>query len=164
MDLALGALAAGLMIGLATRKADAHVLRLKLDAVGFGFLIPIFFISSGMRLDLKALGGSSLVPVAAFLAALLLARVPFVLLHLRGSARGTQLARALLGDHTVARRRADHDRGLMTPAEAAPLVAAGMLSVMLFPALGLRLSPASQRSSAADHARSRGNATARRDQ
>src|SRR5262245_13798179 len=56
LDLALGAMAAGMIVGMAARQsADSHVLHLKLDAVGYGFLVPVFFITSGMKLDIAAL-------------------------------------------------------------------------------------------------------------
>lgn len=56
LDLALGALAAGMMVGIAShggpRTADLHA---KIDALGFGFLVPVFFLVSGMKLDVASL-------------------------------------------------------------------------------------------------------------
>ena len=60
LDLALGAFAAGMAVGLAVRDAHQEVLHHKFDAVGFGFLIPIFFVSSGLKLDVRAVFGSVL--------------------------------------------------------------------------------------------------------
>ena len=148
VDIALGALAAGLIIGLATRNADIHVLHIKLDALGFGFFIPVFFIASGMRLDLAALargsGGPAL--VLAFFAAVLLARVPFVLLQRRALGVRQSLSLGLFSATTlsliVALTTIAVGHGVMTSAEAAPLVAAGMLTVILFPGFGLRLARA----------------------
>ncbi|HJY76355.1 MAG TPA: cation:proton antiporter, partial [Burkholderiales bacterium] len=145
VDIALGALAAGLILGLATRAVDAHILHHKLDAVGFGFLVPIFFVTSGMKLDVASLaaGSSGLALAAAFFAAVLLARLPLVLMHLRDLGGRGSLARGLFSATTLSLVVALTDiavkRDLMTPADAAPLVAAGMLTVILFPALGLRL-------------------------
>lgn len=148
VDIALGALAAGLIVGLATRNADIHVLHIKLDALGFGFFIPVFFIASGMRLDLAALargsGGPAL--VLAFFASVLLARVPFVLLQRRALGTRKSLSLGVFSATTlsliVALTTIAVGHGVMTSAEAAPLVAAGMLTVILFPGLGLKLARA----------------------
>ena len=55
LDVVLGAFAAGFIIGLITRTPSARDFRVKLDAVGYGFLIPIFFISTGLGFDLDSL-------------------------------------------------------------------------------------------------------------
>jgi Kef-type K+ transport system membrane component KefB len=145
LDLALGALAAGMLLGLATRGLDVHALHTKLDAIGFGFLVPVFFITSGMKLEVAAIfsGSAGLAVIAAFLAALLLARVPLVALHWRALGAKHATALGLFSATTLSLIVALTDiavkRGLMTGAEAAPLVGAGMLTVILFPALGLKL-------------------------
>lgn len=145
LDLALGALAAGMIIGLAVRDADAHVLHLKLDAVGFGFLVPIFFITSGMKLDIAALFGSTagIALAAAFIVSIIVARLPLVALHVRRLGVKQAAALGLFSATTlsliVALTEIGIARGLMTPAEGAPLIGAGMLTVILFPALGLKL-------------------------
>ena len=152
VDLALGALAAGLIIGIATRNADVHVLRIKLDAIGFGFLVPVFFIVSGMRLDIATLarGSGGLLLAAAFVVTLLLVRVPLVLLHRRSLGGRLSVSLGLFSATTlsliVALTTIAVQRGLMTAAEAAPLVAAGMISVVLFPGFGLRLAGGSRQS------------------
>src|SRR6478735_640975 len=82
LDLALGAFAAGMAVGLAVRNAHVEVLHHKFDAVGFGLLIPIFFVSSGLQLDVKALfsSGRNFGMMLAYAALLLLARgVPALL-------------------------------------------------------------------------------------
>jgi Kef-type K+ transport system membrane component KefB len=49
----LGAFLAGVVVGLLDRDASSHPrFRMKLEAIGYGFLIPVFFVTSGMRLDL----------------------------------------------------------------------------------------------------------------
>ena len=69
LDVVLGAFAAGFIIGLITRTPSARDFRVKLDAVGYGFLIPIFFISTGLGFDLDSLvddpGSMLLVPFFA---------------------------------------------------------------------------------------------------
>ncbi|HKA39183.1 MAG TPA: cation:proton antiporter, partial [Burkholderiales bacterium] len=82
LDLVLGALAAGMIIRLATRGLDAHVLHAKIDAIGFGFLVPVFIVTAGMRLDVNAIFGSTagLALMVLFFVALPLVRVPLALL------------------------------------------------------------------------------------
>ncbi|HEX5092230.1 MAG TPA: cation:proton antiporter [Burkholderiales bacterium] len=139
LDLALGALAAGMTIALATRGEDAHLLHHKLEAIGFGFLVPVFFVTSGMKLDVAAMTGSAqgLALVGLFLAALLAVRLPLVLTH-RGllpprehAALGLYSATTL--SLVVALAEIGTAKGLLAPSEAAPLVGGAMLSVILFP-------------------------------
>ena len=73
----LGAFLAGIIVRRTGESPASHeVLKGKLEAIGFGFLIPVFFVSTGAGLNLGALFGSSrailLVPV--FLVALLVVR------------------------------------------------------------------------------------------
>ena len=67
----LGAFLAGIIISLLS-GAGAGMLREKLDAIGYGFFVPIFFIMVGVRFDLAALLASRssllLVPVLIVLA------------------------------------------------------------------------------------------------
>ena len=55
IDAILGAFAAGMVVGLAARGKDGELLREKIDAIAFGYFVPFFFITSGMRIDLDAL-------------------------------------------------------------------------------------------------------------
>ena len=59
LDAVLGAFAAGIIVGLATRGEKGKPLRHKLDAVSFGFFVPFFFVTSGMKFDLGALLNST---------------------------------------------------------------------------------------------------------
>jgi Kef-type K+ transport system membrane component KefB len=146
MDLALGALAAGMMVGFATRGGErVHELHAKIDAVGFGFLIPLFFLSSGMKLDVRSIfaGSEGLALLVVFFVALVVVRLPLFLL-LR-SELGSQGARAvtLFSATTlsliVVITGVAVEVGALEPAHAAPMVGAGVITVMLFPALGARL-------------------------
>jgi Kef-type K+ transport system membrane component KefB len=146
MDLALGALAAGMMVGFATRGGErVHELHAKIDAVGFGFLIPLFFLSSGMKLDVRSIfaGSEGLALLVVFFVALVVVRLPLLLL-LR-SELGSQGARAvtLFSATTlsliVVITGVAVEVGALEPAHAAPMVGAGVITVMLFPALGARL-------------------------
>ncbi len=145
LDLALGALAAGMIVSLATRDADVHVLHDKLEAIGFGFLVPVFFIASGMKLDVAAIfgGATGLVLAAVFFIAVLAVRIPLMLAH-RGILETRQRTALALYSATtlslvVALAEIGTANGLMKPAEAAPLVGGAMLTVILFPLIALRL-------------------------
>ena len=78
LEVILGAFIAGAIVSLADRdQAMTHPdFRRKLEAIGFGFFIPVFFVSSGVRFDLDALTSStsSVVMVPVFLAALVVVR------------------------------------------------------------------------------------------
>ena len=79
----LGAFMAGAVVGLVDRDTTSHPhFRLKLEAIGYGFLIPVFFVTSGLRLDLSGLvdDPSALARVPVFVVALLVVRgVPALL-------------------------------------------------------------------------------------
>ena len=145
LELALGALAAGMVTGLAIRDGDrAHVFHAKLDAIGFGFLVPVFFISSGMRLDVRSIlaGGEGLKLLGAVFAALVAVRLPLVFLLRPTLGARNALATGLFSATTlslvVALTQIAVDSGIMPAAEAASLVGAGVLSVLIFPTVGLR--------------------------
>src|ERR1700755_3581672 len=78
LETILGAFAAGALLSLIDRdEAMTHpLLRLKLEAAGFGLFIPVFFITSGLRFDLNALfsSASTVARVPLFLLALLAVR------------------------------------------------------------------------------------------
>ena len=119
--------------------------RLKLEAVGFGVFVPIFFVSSGIRFDIDALtgGGRPLALVPVFLVALSLARGLPALLY-RRELRSRQTAVAGLLQSTslpfiVAATQIGVEIDAIDGATAAALVGAGILSVLLFPAAALVL-------------------------
>src|SRR5947208_13439808 len=117
----------------------------KLEAIGFGVFIPVFFVASGIRFDLAALFSSStaLLRVPLFLAALLLVRgVPALLYRpLVGSRRSIAagLLQATSLSFIVAASQIGLELGLITKATGAALIAAGLLSVLIFPLLALTI-------------------------
>ncbi len=150
LDLALGALAAGMMVGFASRGGTrVHDLHAKIDAVGFGFLVPLFFLSSGMKLDLRSVVTSAdgLTLVAVFFVALVVVRLPLALLLRRTLGGRGAMAVALLSATTlslvVVITQVAVEAGVMPASQASPLVVAGMLTVILFPAQGFRLAAVS---------------------
>ncbi|HEX2467642.1 MAG TPA: cation:proton antiporter [Solirubrobacterales bacterium] len=145
-DVILGAFTAGIVVGIVIRGTDASEFEAKLDAVGFGFLIPIFFIVTGMDYDLDALldEPASLVMVPGFAALFLLSRgLPAMLLYREDLDRSQLPSLALFSAAAlplvIAITEIGTDTGAMPEQEAVALVGAGMLSVLLFPVLALAL-------------------------
>jgi Kef-type K+ transport system membrane component KefB len=145
LDVLLGAFAAGVIVSMASTREQAEPLREKLEGIGFGFLIPIFFISSGMRFDLRALfqSAESLLRLPVFLALFLVVRGLPVLLYRRDLPRADLAPLALFSatalPMVVAITSIGVATGRMRPDNAAALVGAGMISVFLHPVLALTL-------------------------
>src|SRR5215467_4248853 len=142
----LGAFAAGALVSLLDRDETTHPqFRLKLEAVGFGVFIPIFFVTSGLRFDLSALFASSstIARVPLFLLAILLARGLPTLVYVPTLGLSRSLIAGILQATTlpfiVAATQIGLQLGVVSSASAAALVAAGLLSVVISPALGLVL-------------------------
>jgi len=141
LDLALGALAAGMSVKLAVQGAPNDLLQQKLDAVGFGFLVPVFFIANGMKLDVAAVfaSGPGLLRTAALFGALIIVHLPLMLMSRRIGTVRESMALGLYAATTLSLIVAMTDvavkAGAMQPQEAGPLVVAGVLSVVLFPML-----------------------------
>jgi Kef-type K+ transport system membrane component KefB len=147
LEVILGTFIAGALLRLADRdEAMTHPdFRPKLNAIGFGFFIPVFFVSSGVGFDLSALFAetSTLVMVPIFLAGLLAVRGLPALFY-RGYLPSPQVPVAGLLQATslpfiVAATAIGAELGLIGRAESAALIAAGLLSVMAFPLLAVSL-------------------------
>jgi Kef-type K+ transport system membrane component KefB len=143
----LGAFAAGLlarMVDLPGRASNAEF-HIKLQGIGFGFLIPVFFIATGVQFDLRALlhSPTALAEVPLFLAALLVTRgLPALAYRRRLGARwaciaGLMQATTLI--FVIVATQIGEAAHLISPTTAAALLAAGLLSAALFPAAALRL-------------------------
>ncbi len=144
LDVLLGAFAAGLVVRLFTVGPDGPIIKGKLEAIGFGFLIPIFFIVSGMRFNLHALTASpsAYLRVPLFFALFLIVRGIPTLIFYRSTLPGPQRMPLALFCSTglpliVVITSLGVSQGRMLPENAAALVGAGMLSVLLFPMIGL---------------------------
>ena len=140
----LGAFLVGAIVGLVDRDSSSHPrFRIKLEAIGYGFLVPVFFVASGIRLDLAGLlhSPSALVRVPVFLLALLVVRGLPALLGLRANGPRSTLALGLLQATSlpfiVTATQIGVALGKITPVTAAALVCAGLLSVLIFPLLAL---------------------------
>ena len=144
----LGAFIAGAILRLIDADADRthpqfHV---KLDGLGYGFLIPVFFVTSGLTFNLSVLfsSASTVLRIPLYLLAMLVVRaVPALLyrpaLHSRREVAAAGLLQATTLPFVVAATTIGLQLNAIRPANAAALVAAGLLSVMIFPAVALGL-------------------------
>jgi Kef-type K+ transport system membrane component KefB len=144
----LGAFIAGAILRLVDADAEhKHPLfHPKLDAIGYGFLIPVFFVTSGLTFNLSVLfsSASTLLRVPLFLLALLVVRgLPAALYRSAlGSIRDVAavgLLQATSLPFIVAATTIGLQLQAIRPANAAALVAAGLFSVIIFPVISLRL-------------------------
>ena len=141
LEAILGAFLAGAILKFIDRdQAMTHPrFRQKLEAAGFGVFIPFFFVTSGIRYDAGALFGhpATLARVPLFLAILLAVRGLPALLYRplatsRETAAGALLQATSVGFFVVA-SQIGQDMGLISAGNAAAVIAAGLLSVILFP-------------------------------
>jgi Kef-type K+ transport system membrane component KefB len=146
LETILGAFVAGAVLNLVDRDTTSHPhFRLKLEAVGYGFVIPVFFVASGLRFDLRALLTSpgALARVPLFLLAFLVVRGIPAVLYAPAVGRRQALAAGLLQATTlpfvVTATAIGVSLSLLTPVTAAALVAAGLVSVVVFPLVALAL-------------------------
>src|SRR5256712_532733 len=149
--LGLETLLAAFLAGATLRLIDQDQFRthpnfpVKLEAIGYGFLIPVFFVTSGLQFDLRALvaSPSNLLRLPLFLVALLAVRGLPALLY-RGMIGGRRIMAAALLQATslpfiVAAAAIGLELRLISPASGAALVGAGLVSVVVFPVLALTL-------------------------
>jgi Kef-type K+ transport system membrane component KefB len=159
IDTILGALAAGVLVALASPGQYGKTLHAKLDGIGFGFLVPIFFVTTGLRYDLDALLSSrlALLQLPIFLILFFVVRgLPPLLIARRdldvwsrvalGLCSATELPLVIVIAGIGVRS------GRLRPDTAASLVGAAMTSVLLFPmtALALRRMALSRREARPD--------------
>jgi Kef-type K+ transport system membrane component KefB len=147
LEAILGAFLAGAIVKLVDRdqRITHPQFRQKLEAVGYGVFVPVFFVATGVQFDLTAMfaNATNLARVPIFVAALLVARgLPALVYKLLATSRQT-LAAALLQatslSFLVVAGQIGVQLHLLRPAVYAALVAAGLLSVLLFPLTALTL-------------------------
>src|SRR5581483_7468400 len=148
LEAILGAFLAGATLKLVDRdEAMTHAFfHAKLEAVGFGVFVPFFFVSTGLKLDVASLfgSGSALAHVPIFLAALLVVRAVPAILYRPFADEARQLVAGGLLQATslsipVVAGQIGVDLGLIRPTNYVALVAAGLLSVVVFPLVSLTL-------------------------
>jgi Kef-type K+ transport system membrane component KefB len=148
LDILLGAFAAGILTRLVLHSASpAHSAEVvsRVEALGFGFLVPLFYIVTGIEFDLPALlhGGRSLILVPVFLLLFLLVRGgPVHLLAPRDLPPRDRTALTLFASTclplVVAITTIGLDQKVLGTNEAAALVGAAMISVLVLPLLAMR--------------------------
>jgi Kef-type K+ transport system membrane component KefB len=145
LDILLGGFVAGMIVRLALKGQEVKVFESKLTAVGFGFFVPFFFVTSGIEFDLAALGSAeALAKLVLFLGLFLVVRgVPALLLYRHALAARDRMALAFYCATelplVVAITTIAIDAGEMKASTAAGLVGAAMLSTLIFPFVGLAL-------------------------
>lgn len=147
LETILGAFIAGVILRFVDgdRMMTHPQFRQKLEAIGFGVFIPVFFVTSGIQFDLAALlsSPSTILRVPIFLVALLLVRgVPALLYRPLVGGRRSVIAGLLQAtslSFIVAATQIGLQLGLITRATGAALIAAGLLSVLIFPIVALTL-------------------------
>lgn len=143
LDAVLGAIAAGVLVALASPGEHGEVLRHKLEAIAFGFFVPIFFVTTGLRYDLYALVSSkqALLQLPMFLLLFLVVRGLPALLARRDLDFKSRLALGFLSSTqlplviVIIGVKAN----AVSTQTAASLIGAGMLSLLLFPVIALSL-------------------------
>lgn len=142
----LGAFLAGAAVAALDRDSTSHPhFRLKLESLGYGFLVPVFFVTSGMRLDVTGLLASpaDLLRVPVFVLALLAARgLPALLFRRRLGPSATAAAGLLLATSLpfiVTATQIGLLTGRLSETTATALVCAGLVSVLVFPAVAVGL-------------------------
>ena len=142
LDVVLGAFLAGVVLR-RWAPGDVDALEHKLDAVGYGFFIPVFFVSSGLGLDLHSILEAPGRLLLFFGLLLAVRGLPMLVVYRSALPRGQRLELALLASTAlpllVALGEIGLENGSMLPENAAALVGAGVLSVLVFPAAAVAL-------------------------
>jgi Kef-type K+ transport system membrane component KefB len=136
IDVVLGAFVAGMVLrqwGPQTRDP----LEDKLEAVGYGVFIPIFFVASGMAVDVQAIIESPGRTILFLILLLVVRGMPILVTHRRDLDLSSRVQLGFLAATTlpllVALVEIGLRNGVMQPQNASALIGAGVLSVVLFP-------------------------------
>jgi Kef-type K+ transport system membrane component KefB len=143
-EFVLGAFAAGVVVGLALDSPEGKIVRVRLEGIGFGFLVPVYFVVTGMNFDIDSLlTADGLLLAGLFLALLLVTRGASALLWLRELGGRRTVSLALLGATglplIVAIVGIGQERGDISDSVGASLIGAGMISVLVYPFVATRL-------------------------
>ena len=156
LETILAAFTVGVIRGMTSGKDERQEERL--DAVALGIFVPFFFVGSGLDFDVGALFASvsAFIRLPLFVLALLLVRGLPALLYRRRFGTVRSVAAGLLQATSLSFIVVATQIGLaleiMLPATATALVAAGLVSVVVFPALAFGLLGRAQASAAAQPA------------
>ena len=145
LDVVLGAVLAGIVLRGWTQhlRMDTESLEHKFDAVGYGLFIPIFFISSGMTLDLKSISEDPLRLLLFFGLLIVVRGLPSLLVYRRALAPVQRVEMTFITATSlpllIALATIGEQDGVMLPATAASMIGAGVLSVLVFPLIAVSL-------------------------
>jgi Kef-type K+ transport system membrane component KefB len=145
LDVVLGAMLAGMVLRSWTHGIDIDVTPLegKLDAVGYGFFIPVFFVASGMALDVQSIARNPLRLLVFFVLLLVVRGLPSLLVYRRALPLRQRAEMTFITATTmpllIALAAIGLSTGVMIPANAAALVGAGVLSVLVYPLIAIAL-------------------------
>ncbi|ACV76764.1 cation:proton antiporter [Nakamurella multipartita] len=143
IEAALGAFFAGMVLRQTSSAEGNQEFEDKLDAVGYGFFIPVFFVSSGMGLDLQSILNSPGRLLAFFVLLLVVRGVPAILIYRKTLGPRQRVEMMFLTATAlpllVALSEIGLQSGVMLPENAAALVGAGVLSIAIFPFVAARL-------------------------
>jgi Kef-type K+ transport system membrane component KefB len=141
LDVVLGAFVAGVIVRRFAPPSDESALQVRIEAIGFGFLIPLFFVVSGATLDVRSIVENPSAMIRFFVYILIARGVTTYVLYRRAMPDRRERARFSLYVATglpiiVAVTTIEVEAGAMTSANAAALVGAGALTVLVFPLVG----------------------------
>ena len=155
LDVVLGAFAAGIVLrGLVPERAHG-LIEERLDVMGYGFFIPVFFVCSGINIDVKTVG-ANIGQLFAVVGVILVARgVPVFLREMftkTGSKLTTTNQKLQLACYAstglpiiVAVTEVATNAHLLEESAASLLVAGGAVTVLLFPLIAAALQPKDKR-------------------
>jgi len=143
VEAALGAFFAGMVLRNTSTPGDNNEFEEKLDAIGYGFFIPVFFVSSGMALDVQSIVENPLRLLVFFVLFLVVRGAPALIVYRKSLPLRQRVEMMLLTATAlpllVALAEIGVDSGVMLPENAAALVGAGVLSVAIFPLIATRI-------------------------
>ena len=143
IDIVLGAFAAGFILRFIRPEGNLS-LEAKLDGIGFGFLIPLFFIVSGCKIDLSAIAADPATLIRFIVLLIGIRAVPVAISLALGKTRSTYTVheRASIALYCttalpiiVAVTSLAVKNGTMDAQTASIMVAAGAVTVFLMPLL-----------------------------
>jgi Kef-type K+ transport system membrane component KefB len=142
LDVVLGAFLAGMVLR-RWAPGDVHALEGKLDAIGYGFFIPVFFVVSGMNLDVHSIIEAPLRLLVFFVLLLVVRGLPSLLVYRKALPTWQRLQMMFITATSlpllVALAEIGLRNGTMLPENAAALVGAGVLSVIFYPAFAVAI-------------------------
>ncbi len=145
LDVVLGAVLAGVVLRRWTRQTevDADALENKLEAVGYGVFIPLFVVSSGMSLDIRSIAANPLRLIVFAVLLLVVRGLPSLLIYAPVLPFRERLEMTFIAATTmpllIALAAIGLSDGVMLPSNAAALVGAGVVSVLVYPAIATTL-------------------------